>query len=470
MKKTFLICSLFLVFLPVLPQKTDNLLQKAKLFYQNDEFRMAIPLYLQLTEKYPDNFSLCTELGKCYVQTGQIDQGIRFYKKALKIRPDYPEAVYGLGNTYDISDNTDSALYWFRKYTLLKPEDPSGFLRLSVISMDLAGEADSSVYYAQKALILEPSNQSAYYTLAMAYIKNGKYNHAIDAATKGLSYDSTNYLLYYPWGLGLFFQHNYGLAYQVFSRGAKFEDQGSKLISYRAMALIMKNTPPETYTFDDTGQPRFQTFNVRNSDDLDKRITDPLDRYYFPALQKKFNTDPLSMGLDEFFMLYYGYTGSKDYAPYNLKTDSLDHYLSEGQYDKYLQHAENFLSDDPVQFPVYNDLSLVYNINGDKENQYESLFKYYGFKNAVMATGNGKDAGNAFIVINVNHEYDILRNLGLQPAGQKLVTEHDRSFDVLTGKASDGTREEVWFSIDKPFGALNSLMEQRQSKKKGKKR
>ncbi len=466
MKKAILLSLMVLIFLPVLPQKADTLLQKARLFYRNDEFKMAIPLFSQLTEKYPDNYGFFNDLGKCFIQTGDIGKGISNYKHALGLRPDFEEAVYGLGNAYDISNETDSAVFWFRKYTSLKPQDPSGFIRLSVIYMNMPGQEDSSVFYAQKALIIDPSNQNAYYALAMAYMQNEKYNHAIDAATKGLSYDSTSSLLYYPWGLSLFFQHNYGLAYQVFSRGVKYEDRGTSLSSYKAMSMIMKNTPPETYHFDENGQPRLQIMTVRNMEILDSRMKDPLDRYYYPNLVKKFRENYFSLGLDEFFMLYYGYTGSKEYSPYDLRTDSLQNYLAAGAYDQYIRHAEDLLADDPTQFPVYNNLSMVYNITGRDEKHYEMLFKYYGFKNAVMASGNGSGAADAYIVNNVNHEYEILRDLGLQPGQQELTELKGIHFDVLSGKAPDGTLEDVWFNIDKPYGALSKLMKERQTRKR----
>ncbi len=465
MKRAGLILSFLLISLIALPQRADSLLQKARLFYQNDEYKMAIPLFRQLTEKDPGNYVLFGDLGKCYIQTGQIDKGITSYKKALEIRPDFSGAVYGLGNAYDISDNTDSAIYWFRKYTSLKPEDASGFIRLAVIFMDLSGEQDSSVFFAQKALILEPSNQSAYYTLAMAYIQTEKYNRAIDAAVKGLSYDSTSSLLYYPWGLSLFFQHNYGLAYQVFTRGAKYETRGSNLSNYRALSEIMKNTPVDSYIFDASGQPKFRDLNVRNMANLDKRSSDPADRYDYPKLVKKFDQDCFSMGLDEYFMLYYGYAGSPGYSPYSLRTDSLEQYLAAGQYDQYIRHAATLLAVDPTEFPVYNTLSMVYNMTGNDSKRYEDLVKYTGFKNAIMASGNGKDADHAFIVNNVNHEYEILRNLGLQPSMQKMTEIHGHYFDVLTGVASDGTKQQVWFNIDKPYGALSKLMREKQSRK-----
>ncbi len=466
MKRFLLIPLLLLALHSSHAQKTDPILDKAMLFYQNDEFEMAIPLFVKLSEQNPRNAEILKDLGKCYVQTGKLGEGIARYKQALEIRPDLADAAYGLGNAYDISNIIDSALFWFREYTLMNPDDPSGFIRLSVIYMDDPEQNDSSVFYAQKALLLEPSNQRAYYTLAMAYVQNDKYNQAIDAAVKGLSYDSTAYLLYYPWGLSLFFQHNYGLAYKVFSKGVKFENQGSDLTRYRAMSLIMKNTPPDVYNFDASGQPRFQILNEHNMDVLGNRITDPLDRYYYPALLKKFNEDLFSMGLDEFFMLYYGYSGSKEYSPYNLRTDSLDHFLSLAQYDLYIRHAETYLSDDQTMFPIYDNLAMVYNINGNDEKHFENLFEYFGFRNGVMASGDGEGPGTAYVITNVNHEYEILRSLGLQPAGQKLVEDKNHSYDVLSAKAVNGDENEIWFNIDKPYLALELLMKERQRKRK----
>ncbi len=462
-KKYLLFFFLLFVMTPAWSQTTDSLRAKAELFFRNDEYNMAIPLLRKLAGKHPGDTVIIKELGICYTRSGQVEQGIRTLRSLMHTAPDYAEAAYELANTWDIAGNPDSAVYWFRKYTKLKPEKPAGYIRLAVLFMDIPGKRDSSVFFARKALIVDPAGEKGYYVLAMAYMQNEKYNQAIDAASKGLSYDSTRYMLYYPWGLSLFFQHNYGLAYQVFSRGARYESQGSSMTGYRALSLIMSNTPPDTYTFDQSGQPVFQILNTGNMDLMDKRVKDPLDRYYYPSLIKKFHDDPHKMGLDEFFMLYYGFSTSSKYKPYHPMADSLDQFLAEGRYNDYIRHAQSILSKDPTNFPVYDNLSMVCKMTGDANKQYEYLFRYYGFKNAIMATGNGSDAPDAFIVTNVNHEYDILRNLGLQPSKQEMVTIRNHHFDVLTTKNGE-TSAKIWFNIDKPYKALNLLMKERQSR------
>jgi tetratricopeptide (TPR) repeat protein len=466
MKKLVLPLLLLLLSFPVLPQKGDPLFQKATLFYQNDEYEMALAAFNDLIKKYPDNTDILTSLAECYLHTGQVNPAIAAFAKALKKSPDLPKAVYGLGNAYDISGDTDSAVFWFRKYRDVMPEDPSGYIRLSVLFMTSPGLADSSVLYAKKAVELEPSSQKAGYTLAMAYIQEGKYNQAINTAVKSLSFDSTSSMLYYPWGISLFFQHNYGLAYQVFTKGSRFETTGTDLTRYRAISLIMSNTPSDVYTFNEAGQPVFQVINERNLDALYKRLHDRLDKYYYPALEQKFIRDPLSMGLDEYFMYYLGFSGTDDYLPYSLQTDSLDQYLAAAKYPEYIRHARDILARDPTEYAIYKTLSMVYGLTGDSVNEFKALVRYTGFNNAVLASGNGSGPGYAYIVTNVNHEYEVLKNFGYLPAGQTAEEKHNHHYDIITAKTPGDSEEDLWFNTDIPYGSMESLMKKRRNEKR----
>jgi hypothetical protein len=60
----------------------------------------------------------------------------------------------------------------------------------------------------------------------------------------------------------------------------------------------------------------------------------------------------------------------------------------------------------------------------------------------LLATGNGTP-GNPYIVCHPTDEYDIAEALGLEPAGQSLIEQSGRLFDVLV--CSDG--RELWFDV-----------------------
>ena len=67
--------------------------------------------------------------------------------------------------------------------------------------------------------------------------------------------------------------------------------------------------------------------------------------------------------------------------------------------------------------------------------------------NSIYFSGDGKSEKNAFIIIEVSEEYDLLNWLKLNFAGQSLILKDGYSFDVM--KVFDENKEtELFFNID----------------------
>jgi hypothetical protein len=67
---------------------------------------------------------------------------------------------------------------------------------------------------------------------------------------------------------------------------------------------------------------------------------------------------------------------------------------------------------------------------------------YNGLVDSVLASGDGKTAQTAFVVISVGEEYALLRAMGLESRGQMLV---EGGIDALTVEGESGT-EVIYFN------------------------
>lgn len=98
-------------------------------FMMYEEFADALPFYLQLYEKDPENTNICYRIGVCYLNLpGQKDKSIPFLEKAiLNTTVNYQEgkfterrapldAYYFLGTAYRINNELDKALDTYTKY------------------------------------------------------------------------------------------------------------------------------------------------------------------------------------------------------------------------------------------------------------------------------------------------------------------------------------------------------------------
>ena len=112
---------------------------------QQQRFSEALPLFLQLAETNPDDWSLFYMAGQCYRFTNN-----------------YSEAVRALQNAAD-----------------LNPGEAQVFLALG-IAFQLAEDYTSSVSALEQAIRIEPQLFSAYNSLGLTYRKTGELPKALE--------------------------------------------------------------------------------------------------------------------------------------------------------------------------------------------------------------------------------------------------------------------------------------------------
>jgi tetratricopeptide (TPR) repeat protein len=124
----------------LLPQEVKNFQEsflEAEYFFMYEDYSDALPTYLQLYEKMPENANLAFRIGVCYLNiAGKKNLSVRYLEAASKnisakhkdgsisqIAAPY-DALYELGNAYRINYQFDKAKDTYLKYeeTLL-PDD-----------------------------------------------------------------------------------------------------------------------------------------------------------------------------------------------------------------------------------------------------------------------------------------------------------------------------------------------------------
>ncbi len=94
-----------------------------------EDYKEALPLYLNLLKFYPNNSNIKYRIGQCYINTpGEKEKAIRFLEDAVKnINPNYKEgnfrengapydALYYLANAYRINNRLDNALETYGQF------------------------------------------------------------------------------------------------------------------------------------------------------------------------------------------------------------------------------------------------------------------------------------------------------------------------------------------------------------------
>lgn len=117
-------------------KEVEELYKDANSYYYFEDYEEALALFLQVYNKYPDNYNLCFKIGVCYLNIpGYKQQSIPYLEKAatntkrnyneqsiLEMKAPY-DAVFYLGNAYFITNQLDKARKEYRRFKeLIKNE------------------------------------------------------------------------------------------------------------------------------------------------------------------------------------------------------------------------------------------------------------------------------------------------------------------------------------------------------------
>lgn len=141
----------------------------------------------------------------------------------------------------------------------------------------------------------------------------------------------------------------------------------------------------------------------------------PSGKYYFPKLMANYEKNDTLMTLEDYRYLYLGSIFQEDYnpyrrSPYDSEIESLynkkDHTRSE--LDQIIDYAEEALLDDPFDLQQINYLIYALQNRGKVNRAKIWQYRLNHLLEAILSTGTGLDAENAWIVIDPKHEYSIL--------------------------------------------------------------
>ncbi len=456
----FILSLTFLVDSGQLYAQNNSIREKAALFLSNEEYEMAIPVLSYLIEEYPFEANLYIDRGDSYSRTGNSEEAVKDYKKALSLSPENADLIFKLANAYDRQEDLVNAIAFFRLLSQKDQYNASPLHRLAFLYLDTPDPGDSALYFAQKALETEPENPVSYYALSMVYLRDSEYAPALDAATKGLELNPSNVHLNMSQGLAYFFQKNFKKSHLSFSRASDIEIR-SDILYYKALSLLLSNTPPQDFYFDKENKihlvldgsvkAKGHSFKALK----EKSITD------FSQDEKLFTDSLFSMGLRDFYDFYTGYAFQRNYWPKETDMDTLKLLLKQRRYDELKRKASLEADARPANFPVYYLLSIVSEEESENEHQFSSIFKYYGFLNAILASGSGTDKENAFLVIDRSHELEITANMGIEVLSHATLVRKGIHYDILTAKNGSGKVFELWFNVESNYQNLQNLYNQR---------
>ncbi|MBI9033501.1 MAG: DUF4919 domain-containing protein [Bacteroidales bacterium] len=399
-------------------------IQRANLFYENYELEDAlkdISVCKKYSNKDPYIYYMSSQIQN---DLSVFDSALSDINRAIELEP-YPEFFQSRAMIFLSMEEFDLAIkdsYQFKGQADL---DMTFYLIQSIANQKM-GKLEESIMICKEALEYYPELSEMYHLLAKSYDLKDDDEEAMTAIDQAIRLSPD--VEYY---------------YQT-----------------KAVFKIKKKINPELTIQKDDEKWFFRDLNLGTYEDLDKMVKKRRKKYYSDKLKDRFINDYESLSLDEYFMLYYGFSSHKRYSPYfsntNEEIGAIKEFLYQGDYQAVIEKAETILRVDHSQLEVYLMLARAYLYNGNPEKAFENYYKYSAFLESIVATGSGESYESPIIVINISDEYVIMNYLGFPYFEQSLSHHNSHVYDVHK-YVKQQKEQEVYFVIDKPFSSLGEI-------------
>jgi tetratricopeptide (TPR) repeat protein len=433
-------------------------------------------------------------VGLTFLLQEDFDSAIYYFHAALNADPDYPDATFNLGRAHSGLGSYHEALVYFRHYAASNPDTSAVWAEIAGI-YEQQGVYDSALYFINTAIeknpddldaidqrmfinmILEnyefcekdarhilsiiPQDLTAIYCLAFSLMEKGDYDESLSHIQQGIELAPKLAAFYSLMSRVLTRKRSFVESGMFINRAIDLSPQEPGNYLIKAENDILSVTIP-SLLIADSWPPRFRTIKSPEISNLDKYISDRKNIYYHMKLEDVFLNNFRSLGLDQFFMLYYGQTISEIYLPYAANSrdiaDSIHSLIKAEHYSEAGNLGAEWLENNLPAISIYWLTGVAFLEAGNKLKAEEFFYKYEGFITSILATGDGEGYESAYIVISTTEEYTLMEYLGFKVSGQFLSEHNGHYFDILTGIAPSGEEKQVYFNIDKPLGSIGKIL------------
>lgn len=434
---------------------------------------------LKLAQKYnPDTAIYKIFEGINYMYYESLDTALTMFEDALQIEPQNHTAYYYISYVYFSANMLDSALKYVNLAVEQKEEADYFKMRAEIyysgyrltdamfeIDKAIAIEPDNEEYILAKAEIYssleqyrdvlrislpytrKEYNEDFYYYAVVGYFNLDMIDSAQYYIKKAYEHDPQNDLFYYLEGYISFLKHDYNNALIAFNAAIQLDPTNVEYYYYACNSKLLLNTDTTVINMNE----KFFDINQENMSKMKKWSSSKKNKYYHNKLLAKFNFDPTSLGLDEYYMLYFGNALQPNFSGYSNSNPAVNKAFEDGYYERCVDLGKRFIENKPTSVSTYFYIANSYFMLGESELALKYLTIYYGFLQSIISTGDGESAETAFIVSSVTDEYVVMSFHEYAFAGQSLVNEKKHNYDILY--YIDGNiKREMYFNIDLFFG------------------
>lgn len=204
------------------------------------------------------------------------------------------------------------------------------------------------------------------------------------------------------------------------------------------------------------------SFVAPNYKTIEANIKNNTSNMYYPKLMKRFLNSDTTLTLEEKRHLYYGFVFQDNYSPYRIsehlnkaKVLKSKANLTEKDYAELIKLYDKALEENPFDTnALYEKMHTLFTTKRtDKLKEVNK--QYVMIVETVANSGTGLTKETAFHVIEVAHEYALMRVFNLQRNQQQLI-DH---YDYLEFKPNTHGIKGFYFDISQSLNKLNKNLQ-----------
>lgn len=432
--QSLLLLSFLFSFFFAYSQKPSELKKQADSLYQASDFVSAGKIYEKLLQEDSTLVEAHHRRGTCYLQLGESLRAEPYLQQALQIDSNYAKSYYNLGLIRVQNEQFEEGLAFFQAFYKREPQDPEGVYNIAFAFASLS-QQDSFDTYFQRGMNLDSKVLYPYENGADAYLFFGQGGKAEYFIEKGLLQFPAEVKLYEK-AISIYEQlEKPDKVLDIYQR-AKSQFP-SEIRWYHGVAIkrVQANTAPEVIFTSEKETRKFRTISVSHIAEMDDWLKDKKGGYRYEALLKKWQKTPKEMALDEYFMLYYGFSKQKDFDPTAEASykqfETFQAFLEEGDLEGALDAIEAAIQLTPSKVDYYYWKANCLANMQDYEGFESGIQDYYGFALSILYSGDGTSFETAYITTNQADKFSIMELLNLKVSDTLNVEHEGNSFQIL---------------------------------------
>lgn len=170
-----------------------------------------------------------------------------------------------------------------------------------------------------------------------------------------------------------------------------------------------------------------------------RAVIDSSSPYYYPVLFARYITGDMTLNIEEYRHLYYGYVYQQDYRPLESSSASdrilniIDSSptLGEKEFQSIIDQGHEIMLSEPFNPSMLNFLTYAYGQLGDEENELINAYRFRMVLETIKSTGTGLTEKSPWHVLYFSHSSDLFATLGVQLNKRLVVSRTVEYLSIL---------------------------------------